>query len=353
MYAASMRFLPDNPIHISVVIPTWNRAELLVDAIRSVSERSVPITLIVVDDGSQDKTESVLSNLACDHSLHYIRVAHAGFPGRCRNIGVEAATTAWVAFLDSDDRFCPDKLGRQMDELARTGLSLCHTRERWLRDGRVVSQSHMRHARRGDIFPDAVKKCIVGPSTTLMRRELFQRFGGYREDLEIAEDYEFLLRLLAFEKIAYVDDELIEKRAGLAPQLSEKYAQIEGFRIRALAGFVVDVAAARREGGQGAAGGEHIHGGGEPRDGGAPRDGGGEPGAGGLDALVRVGRPPEPRWGSVDPASVPQDKLALATRELARKCRVYARGAAKRGRDEEASWYRAAAREAEALHPHA
>ncbi|TVQ27536.1 MAG: glycosyltransferase family 2 protein [Spirochaetaceae bacterium] len=326
MYAACMR--------LSVIVPTWNRADLLVEAIESVSEARVRPVIIVVDDGSQDKTESVVSALSCRYPLQYIPLSHAGYPGRCRNIGVEAADTEWIAFLDSDDRWLPEKLSRQMDELERTGLSLCHTRERWLRAGTEVSQSHMRHARQGDIFSDAVKKCIVGPSTTLMRRDLFLRYGGYREDLEVAEDYEFLLRLLAFEKIAHVDIELIEKRAGLAPQLSEKYAQIEGFRIQALAGFVVDAATPRRAGG---VGGSEGHAGGP------------SPARLGLEALTRVGRPPEPRWGSVDPASVPAGKLAIAARELARKCRVYARGAAKRGRDGDASLYEQAAREAEAV----
>lgn len=381
MYAACMR--------LSVIVPTWNRADLLVEAIESVSEARVRPVIIVVDDGSQDKTESVVSALSCRYPLQYIPLSHAGYPGRCRNIGVEAADTEWIAFLDSDDRWLPEKLSRQMDELERTGLSLCHTRERWLRAGTEVSQSHMRHARQGDIFSDAVKKCIVGPSTTLMRRDLFLRYGGYREDLEVAEDYEFLLRLLAFEKIAHVDIELIEKRAGLAPQLSEKYAQIEGFRIQALAGFVVDAATPRRAGGvggrEGHAGGVTPRGGGKGLEGGPTQRGqghryaagleGGPPPRGGamghtggqgyryvaghaggppparlgLEALTRVGRPPEPRWGSVDPASVPAGKLAIAARELARKCRVYARGAAKRGRDGDASLYEQAAREAEAV----
>ncbi|MFP4511124.1 MAG: glycosyltransferase family 2 protein [Spirochaetaceae bacterium] len=336
-----MRPFPDRPIQISVIIPTWNRAALLVDAVRSVDETRITPYIIVVDDGSQDKTQSEISALACRFPLKYIRVEHAGYPGRCRNIGVAAAQTDWIAFLDSDDRFLPEKLSRQMDELAHTGLSLCHTRERWLRGGTEVSQSHMRHARRGDIFADAVKKCIVGPSTTVMRRELFLRYGGYREDLEVAEDYEFLLRLLAFETIAFVDDELIEKRAGLSPQLSAKYGHIEGFRIHALAGFAVDVLAARDEGGATRRGQGHGNV--------ARPDGGPPPARPGLEALLRVGRPPEPRWGSVDPASVPDGKLALAVRELARKCRVYARGARKRGRGGDALLYEQAAREAEAV----
>ena len=68
----------------------------------------------------------------------------------------------------------------------------------------------------------------------MMRRELFERFGGFREDLEIAEDYELWLRITTEHPVGYVEEPLVIKRAGHADQLSEKYGQIEIFRIRAL-----------------------------------------------------------------------------------------------------------------------
>lgn len=131
-------------------------------------------------------------------------------------------------------------LCRQAVDSVLAGTCAVHCRERWVRDGREVSQRGQRHRRRGDIFADAVVKCIVGPSTVLIEREAFEDTGGFRGDLEVAEDYEFFLRFLVFEPIGYIDEKLIDKRDRMAPQLSHKYEQIEGFRLRALGDLLAD-----------------------------------------------------------------------------------------------------------------
>jgi len=112
-----------------------------------------------------------------------------------------------------------------------------------------------------------------------MRRELFEEFGGFREDLEIAEDYELWLRITAKYPVGYIDEPLVIKRGGHADQLSEKYGQIEVFRIKAL---LVN-----------------------------------------LETGIFAG-----------------EQRELAVRELVRKCRIYAQGCEKRGKVEEACWYR-------------
>ena len=114
------------------------------------------------------------------------------------------------------------------------GDLIWHTRERWVRSGRVISQRSQRHRRSGDLFADSLRKCVIGPSTVLLRRAAFARAGGFREDLEIAEDYELWLRLTARYPVGYLDQELVIKRAGHSDQLSERYGQIEIFRLRAL-----------------------------------------------------------------------------------------------------------------------
>jgi hypothetical protein len=111
---------------------------------------------------------------------------------------------------------------------------IVHTRETWIRNGKTVSQAGFNHKRFGDIFQDALEKCIIGPSTVLIEKSLYSELGGFREDLEIAEDYELWLRLCNSNSIGYIDEPLITKRAGHGDQLSEKYGQIEIFRIRGL-----------------------------------------------------------------------------------------------------------------------
>jgi glycosyltransferase involved in cell wall biosynthesis len=244
-----------------------------------------PAEIIVVDDGSTDGTPAWLAARAAENSaLRFLPLEHSGFPGRARNAGARAARGRYLAFLDSDDLWEPRKLARQLAFFeAHPDIRICHTRERWLRGSREVSQAGQRHRTSGDIFRDALKKCVIGPSTVMLKRSLFEELGSFREDLEIAEDYELWLRLASRHPVGYIDEALTLKRAGHGGQLSEKYSQIEIFRLRAL------------------------------------RD------------LVEAG------WFSEE------RRLRAAAAELARKCRIYAAGCRRRGRLAEAGRYTALA----------
>lgn len=227
----------------SVIIPVYNRKELLLDAVKSVLCQTYTFFEIIIgDDGSQDgSAEGALDLLHNSVSVSYriLSLEHSGFPGAVRNRAVEAAKGNWLVFLDSDDLWMPDKLEKQAEYIINhPDCRLLHTRERWLRNGREISQKKLKHQRAGDIFSDALIKCIIGPSTTAVETDFFRKERGFREDLEIAEDYELWLRLLDKTDAGYIDIPLIEKRAGLAEQLSEKYGQIEIFRIKALKDLV-------------------------------------------------------------------------------------------------------------------
>jgi len=218
---------------VSIIIPAYNRFNLLLEALASVRRQTYagPKEIILVDDGSTDKTGSFVNAL----DLVYLRCEHTGMPGKARNLGASAAEGDLLAFLDSDDLFNPEKLDIQVRFMAEhPSIGLSHTRETWLRNGRIVSQAGQRHKREGWIFHESLKKCVIGPSTVMMRRTLFVETGGFREDLEIAEDYEYWLRITAEHDVGYIDLPLTVKRAGHENQLSEKYGQIELFRIQAL-----------------------------------------------------------------------------------------------------------------------
>jgi glycosyltransferase involved in cell wall biosynthesis len=195
--------------------------------------------LIVADDGSTDDTRARLEGFA-DGRVSCLPLAHLGMPGRARNAGAAAAKGRYLAFLDSDDLWLPEKLERQMRVFqADARARLCHTRELWLRGGREISQAGQRHRREGDVFRDSLGKCVIGPSTVIVEKSFFERCGGFREDLEIAEDYELWLRMSFTSPVAYLDEGLTVKRAcmqapGEEANLSEKYGHIEVFRIRAL-----------------------------------------------------------------------------------------------------------------------
>ena len=221
----------DNP-RVSIIIPAYNRYPLLTEAVESVRAQSFwDYELIVVDDGSDDETP----RLRNDEDIRYLQIPHCGMPGAVRNRGVEAAQGEYIAFLDSDDLWLPEKLARQVPLLdAQPDVPLIHTREHWRRGAKTVSQKGQKHVREGNIFSDALWKCTIGPSTVLMRKAVFEELGGFDESLEVAEDYEFWLRLTSRYLVSYLDEALTVKRAGDWEQLSEKHGQIEGFRIEAL-----------------------------------------------------------------------------------------------------------------------
>ncbi len=257
---------------VSVIIPTWNRLSFLRQAIASVRAQTFgDYELIVVDDGSADGTREWLTA----ERITAVALPHSGYPGLVRNRGAEKATGRYLAFLDSDDLWEAEKLAIQTAFMTgHPGINLCHTRERWLRHGRDISQAGQRHQTSGRIFRDALKKCIIGPSTVMLRRDLFLEHGGFAVDLEIAEDYELWLRLTAREEAGYIDRPLTVKRGGHSDQLSEKYGHIELFRIQA------------------------------------------------LERALANGT-----WR--------EEERTLLLAELRRKCGIYARGAAKRGKDDE------------------
>ncbi len=221
---------------VSVIIPVYNRFELAKEAVSSVLGQTFrSLELIIVDDGSTDMTPILATYFREDTRVKYIRINHSGMPGFVRNKGVETAKGKYLAFLDSDDLWMDSKLKKQVVFLEKnSAIKVVHTREAWIRNGKTISQSGFNHRRFGDIFSDALVKCIIGPSTVLIETTLYRELRGFRDDLEIAEDYELWLRLTDSNSIGYIDEALITKRAGHVGQLSEKYGQIEIFRIRGL-----------------------------------------------------------------------------------------------------------------------
>jgi glycosyltransferase involved in cell wall biosynthesis len=129
---------------ISVIIPTCNRRVLLAQALRSVLEQTlVPEEIIVADDGSTDGTGDLIAAFSTENpALRFLPLEHRGFPGRGRNAGARIARGRFLAFLDSDDLWESQKLEKQRAFFtAHPALKVCHTRERWLRKGREVSQA--------------------------------------------------------------------------------------------------------------------------------------------------------------------------------------------------------------------
>lgn len=218
---------------VSVIIPVYNRRALIARAVDSVRRQNFPAPeIIIVDDGSTDGT----GDLITEHYKNEVRLltqAHSGV-SRARNAGIAAAQFDWLAFLDSDDEWRPDKLQRQMACLQQANLLVCHTNEIWIKNGVRVNQCKHHAKSGGDIFLSALPRCIMSPSSIVIHKRVLEQIGGFDESFPTCEDYELFLRLTLHFPVAFVDEGLILKYGGHADQLSQAYFAMDGYRVRAL-----------------------------------------------------------------------------------------------------------------------
>ncbi|MGQ9689067.1 MAG: glycosyltransferase family 2 protein [Desulfobaccales bacterium] len=219
---------------VSVIIPTYNRAFWVKEAAASVLAQTFrDFELIVVDDGSTDATLETLAAVAPEGTKILRRPQRRGVSA-ARNLGVAAARGEWLAFLDSDDLWLPDKLLRQVEYLrSHPDLEICQTEEIWIRNGVRVNKPVSHRKMAGDIFLPSLERCMISPSAVMLRRQLFEEAGGFDETLPAAEDYDLWLRLAWRQRVGLVSDALVIKRGGHPDQLSRQWG-LDRWRIRAL-----------------------------------------------------------------------------------------------------------------------
>ncbi len=227
------------PIPVSVIIPTYNRVALVQEAVASVLAQTwQDFEVLVVDDGSTDHTVAALAPFA--GQVRVVRRPSRGGVSAARNRGIAAARGQWLAFLDSDDLWLPEKLSRQWAFLeAQPGLLLCQTEETWVRRGVRVNQPLSHRKVGGDIFLPSLERCLVSPSAVLLHRRLIEEHGGFDENLPAAEDYDLWLRLSWRYPVGLVPEALVIKRGGHADQLSRQWG-LDRHRIRALVKLVAE-----------------------------------------------------------------------------------------------------------------
>lgn len=218
---------------VSVVIPTFNRAGMVAEAIQSVLQQTrSPIEIIVVDDGSGRATREALHSFG-----RKIVVLHQERKGvsAARNAGIGKAKGDWLALLDSDDLWLPTKLEVQMRFLEHTpGTLVCQTQELWLRNGKRWNPKKYHKKPRGNCFEHLLERCLISPSAVLIHRSVLDRVGGFDESLPACEDYDLWLRIGCRYPVGLIDEPLVVKRGGHPDQLSSTVPTLDRYRIRAL-----------------------------------------------------------------------------------------------------------------------
>lgn len=229
-------------MNVSAVIPTFNRGHCLLRAINSVLAQTTPVDeIIVVDDGSDDKTYDLLvKNELLDirgqlPNIRYLYQENKGVSA-ARNLGIKEAENEYIALLDSDDAWAETKIERQALKLEKKNFScrITHTEEIWLKDGQRINPKKKHKKSGGFIFEKCLPLCCISPSSVLLHRTLFNDYGFFDEKLPACEDYDMWLRLCAFEEVLFVEEALTIKYGGHADQLSRAFWGMDRFRVLAL-----------------------------------------------------------------------------------------------------------------------
>jgi glycosyltransferase involved in cell wall biosynthesis len=198
---------------VTVIIPCWNGAGTLLDAVRSVLDQDyAPLEVIVVDDASTDGSPELLAGLG-DQRVRWLRLARRSGPGHARNRGLEAGRGHYAAFLDADDLWLPGKLRRQVELLEeRPELALVSCDSHYIAaDGRPLRTSHQSRppARGVEAWKTLLAYNFMPTSTVLARREELIARGGFAEHLEIGEDLDLWIRMTLGGDIGMLEEPLV------------------------------------------------------------------------------------------------------------------------------------------------
>ncbi len=197
---------------VSVIIPTHNRAEFLPSAITSVLNQTFQdFEIIIVDDCSKDNTQEVVRGFN-DMRIKYIRNEVNKGEAGSRNVGILNSNAEYIAFLDDDDEWLPDKLRLQVDLLENNpsivGVVYTGYVEVDRSNNKIIWQ--MVPAKRGNIYKDILVKNYVGvPSTVVLRRACFEKVSLFDENIIYPTDYDMWIRLSDKFCFEYIKESLV------------------------------------------------------------------------------------------------------------------------------------------------
>jgi glycosyltransferase involved in cell wall biosynthesis len=205
----------NNPL-VSVIIPVFNGERYLSETIGSVIGQTVKDwEIVAVNDGSTDQSQAILEEFAARNPglIRVISVQNGGV-SRARNTGVSEARGTYIAFLDQDDLWMPQKLQLQLEQFhSDNTLGISFTNESVIdRHGSIVRENVLvfnGKRDRGYVFEHLVFEDFIPISSVMLKRELFTGIGGFDLKYSLAEDYDFLLKAVREARVDYIDAPLL------------------------------------------------------------------------------------------------------------------------------------------------
>jgi len=209
---------------VSVVIPSYNRAQFIERSVRSALQQTYKdIEVIVVDDGSNDGTDIRIDNLKkIDSRLRYLKHDINQGAQAARNTGINAARGKYVAFLDSDNEWLPNKLERQMllFENNDRKIGVVYSGFTWqYADGRPSREQVPCY--RGNIYKIALRQWIADTSTLLVCKDVFRMCGLFDELIRSYQEWDFCIRLAKHTEFDFVNEPLVVYHVHEQPTISK------------------------------------------------------------------------------------------------------------------------------------
>lgn len=202
-----------NKKKVSVIIPTFNRADFIQSAVKSALDQrgDFEVEVIVIDNGSTDGTKELLEKKFGDKIL-YLSIPSAGRPSIPRNVGIDAATGDYIAFLDSDDVWLPEKISTELKAFDKNTVLVYSNAEYIDKNGKKIGKKILRkgEGKSGDIFEQLLSNNFISTLTVIVPRRALELAGNFNErnELRVCEDYELWLRICQLGDVKYVDQTL-------------------------------------------------------------------------------------------------------------------------------------------------
>ncbi|MBI2058248.1 MAG: glycosyltransferase [Nitrospirae bacterium] len=213
---------------VTVIIPGYNCARYVRECIETILAQSYKnLEIVFVDDGSTDDTPKVVQSFK-DAVRYFRRDRPSGGPFIPRNVAIRASRGRYIALIDADDRWLPEKLDRQMEVFGQNpDLGLVYSDSYCYREGRRISRCFdVAPPHRGHVFPDLLVRNFIPGLTPVIPRSVFDAIGLFDERFRTAGDYEYWIRVSRHYPVDFVGAPLAEYRLH-ADNLSWVYVELQ------------------------------------------------------------------------------------------------------------------------------
>jgi glycosyltransferase involved in cell wall biosynthesis len=214
---------------VAVVVPAYNQDRYIASMMRAVQQQTFSDwELFIIDDGSTDTTPQVVREFLGDKRIHYV-VQRNQERAVARNAGIEKSSAPYIAFLDADDLWHPEKLAKQLAAIrAQPDVGLCYTFADSIDlDGKRLQKSGRSHAYSGKVFDRLLHSNFIVNSSVLVRRATLMKVGLFDSQLPVfgSEDWDLWLRIARQQRVCLVEEELTFYRVHLENTPHERILQ--------------------------------------------------------------------------------------------------------------------------------